>query len=188
MPGFNISNDIFESGSRLPNSRQETVRSHRWLISLNPPSSLFNNTIDREIELSAKKADRPVPEYDEVTLHHQQHEIYAYGKYRWKPVTISFYNIASFSGNEIGTSSIDKLFNEWLFEGIHIGNHRTRLPSDAKGNILIKLLDGGGSIIGIHKLFNAWPVKVDPSSLDYESSGIATTDVTFRFDWAEFQE
>ena len=58
--------------------------------------------------------------------------------------------------------------------------------TEALGSVLIKELDGEGATIGEYKLNNAWIKSVSFGDLDYGSEELQTLNITFRYDWASY--
>jgi len=157
----------------------EYARRHRWVINILEPLG----SVRDGILIYAHKCGRPVPEVDQIKIHHGQDEIYRPGKNRWSPIDISFYEKAP---------GQDKLINEtaqrlyrWFAQTTIItaqsiqGDLSTYLKSTT-----VKMVDGAGNGIWNYFLYNSWPMKITPTELDYADTSLGEITMTLSFDKA----
>lgn len=201
MPGFNIGG----TGGGA-NSVGEVARAHRWRVSIQGGSPQFN----RDILLGAFSVQRPGPEIDQVTLHHKQTEMYMPGKHRWGVIDIIFYELVHEEQDSSGrvvrsvNATASEIFKLWGNSVVDLA--RNNHLNGFKRTIVIDQLSGGGGgrsslvttdnltgtfdefdvpSIYTYKCIGAWPIRVDPTELNYSSSELSTTKVAFRFDAVE---
>ncbi|MEE8578020.1 MAG: hypothetical protein V3T31_12255 [candidate division Zixibacteria bacterium] len=172
MPGFKINNQ-----GDGPSSTVEAARLHRWQVSFTGAS------ISEDTMLYAKTIGRPVIEIDQIKMHYQQTEIYLPGKHRWSTITVDFYEILDEGGINKTTSEI---FNYWADSVLDLAaNTIANLDTIKQTRMTITPLDGQGGGATRIIMDGVWPIKVEPAELNYTTTDLSTTKVTFRFDAAE---
>jgi hypothetical protein len=165
----------------------ETARNHRYSLEILSPLVGFSGHSTLQY---AFKITRPSPEFDVITIHNGQDEIYRPGKNRWNPVDITFYEIFVGSGAGAGRHStlIDQaallIYNWWGVNMLDLTRSALNRSKRYLKNCGIAMLDGGNNPIWRYYLLNCWPVKVTPSELSYQDSEIASITITLRYDKA----
>lgn len=162
MPGFNIC-----GAGDGPSSTLDSVRKHRWRVSIADPI--------KDFIIYAYKCTRPIPEFDVMTMHRGQDEIYFPGKNKWSPVDITFYE--TIDENKLVTESL----NKWKHEVV-LDLANSRLNHKFKKPVIIDLLGNCDQVIYRYGLSGAWPLKIVPDDLNYESSDLSSVTVTLKFD------
>jgi hypothetical protein len=166
MPGFAIGNQSADVPQ--PSAVVESRRRHRWrFLTLSPPV--------KDILIHAFKADRPKSVIDKVIIHHMQDEIYVPGKNRWEPIDITFY--------EVENPDVAKKLTEWNNRVINFLN--ATIQTDYRTNARLQMVGGSGLETWTAQLFNCWPMKVTPETLDYSASEISTIVTTMSYDKAQ---
>lgn len=191
MPGFNI-NDEISTSDYGPSPTTETVRNHRWYITI---PTMQANTV---LKFHARNVGRPEVETDRVTIYHGVNEIYIPAKYRWSPIDITFYDVIT---SEYKLSAV--LYYWWAKimqdvdrhkfnkDGISAvsdpasGNMIADNSTNYKRNINIELLNGRGQQIYEYVLYGAWPSLLSASALDYTNSEIGEVTVRISYDHAK---
>lgn len=173
MPGFVIG-DTQQTG---PSPVVETARSHRWRVEVTAPIPGIN-----DVTLYAYSVTRPVPEIDQVKMHHRQNEINLPGKYRYNTCSIKFYEKIDPETKKAPTAEI--IHKWWAAHTTNYMLHSVNIWSFRR-TVRIFLEDGQGNTVHKYKLINAWPSKVEGSELDYSSSEIATIMVTLVCDFVD---
>jgi hypothetical protein len=140
---------------------------------------------------------RPSFELDKIVVHQQQQEIYLPGKVRWSPITIKYYEpmynagLANVNQTSSGcplTGTLSTWFDK-IVNGYNYILQRNKKSIDIVGggykkHVRVDLLDGEGDSYYYYKLFGAWPIKIEPSELNYTSSELSSVVVTLSYDWA----
>jgi len=195
MPGFNIplrpevASGIARFGGPVgnpagPSNVLETARNYRFTLSNLRPVEFT----DVFMLFNVKSIQRPQVQFDEITIHSGQDEIYRPGKTKWQPIEIVFYEVMSTTKNKLAMS----MYDWWSNRLINIADSTQRraglmTQNPATGfyfNAQVDMLDGLGSIIWSYILYECWPTSVNPSGLDYSSTDIAETTVTLRYNRA----
>lgn len=190
MPGFNIpfsaechdENAFQEQAAYLGiDYLAETARKHRYLLDILEP---LGNQSDGLL-LFLEKCTRPVPEFDEITIHNGQDEIYRPGKTKWNAVEFSFYE--KFRGNpgDFTNQAAEKIYQWWAETTAVISESRLAPALNIYKNAELQMVDGIGNSAWTYFLYDCWPQKVSPSDLSYSDSDIATVAVTLRYNKAQ---
>lgn len=132
---------------------------------------------------------RPKLEFDKITIHNGQDEIYRPGKSRWSPVTMSFYEAVNYKPSDgvyIFTNQVAQYIYDWALSGTQFANKQSSIAT-AKSlykNVDIDMENGGGFIVRKYKLFGCWPISVSPGDLSYSSNEIAKIDIEMSYNRA----
>ncbi len=169
MPGFNIQG----TGGEL-NALYEVGRAHRWRVSIIGGAP----TIDRDVTLAALSVTRPSPEFEKITIHHKQNEVHLPGKSKWGPMDIVFYELIT---EQLSALTAQEIFSYWARQVIDLDNNQLVL-GQFKRIINIDQIQGEGAGVTSWQCYGAWPMKVEPSELNYSSSELSTIKVTFSID------
>jgi len=202
MPGFNIPfNDAchlfndemgFSTADVEPSHTEETARAHRYIFQTLEP-------LDRDsggstnLLLFAYKATRPTPEFDEITIHSGQDEIYRPGKNRWKPIDITFYERLTgqpaYLDQDLTDQAASLIYEWWGGKNFGLPGGVVHLDQSVLGigyqkPCELAMLDGNGTPVWTYYLADCWPQRVTPSDLSYASTDIAEITVTLRYNKA----
>jgi hypothetical protein len=127
-----------------------------------------------------KNATRPTVEIDQIVVHNGQDEIYRPGKQRWSPIDLTFYEVISAKdGDSAENWAPGRIFAWWARNCLIV--EESRRAKNFAINAQLSLVDGAGTSVWTYFLYQAWPVKVAPSNLDYTSTDIGEITVTLRF-------
>lgn len=200
MPGFNISTgagcdnaDSRLNGQAIYNGSSnniETARSHRFKLEILDPFG--RSSEGGSIILNLEKCTRPTPEIDEIVLHSGQDEIYRPGKNRWNPVEFTFYErlrgapSENSNGAESPTNSVAQNIYKWwgsTMINLQASSHKPVANYYKRAELSMK--DGYGNDVWTYYLYDCWPVKVTPNTLDYSNTDIARITVTLRYNKAQ---
>lgn len=198
MPGFSIpleSEDICDGAgggppgvTKGPDYAMETNRKHRylWEIFGNNNSTGSSTPSDdwESLLVYAYKSGRPSIEFDEITIHSGQDEIYRPGKSRWKPVEISFYEVVDGNKGKMKSKVGEAIYEWWSNTMLNIITSSFHKPIDYLKPCVLAMLDGAGNATWRYELCDCWPQRVTPSDLSYVETEIADITVTLRFDKA----
>lgn len=198
MPGFNI---VTQNGCPTPDSKLnsqavytgssnviETARSHRFKLEILSP---FGRGSDGgNILLNLEKCTRPTPEIDEIVIHSGQDEIYRPGKNRWSPIEFTFYErlrgTSSEDGGDGPRNSVAQNIYAWWAKGmLDLYSSAHNPVEDYYRRAELSMKDGYGKDVWTYYLYDCWPVKVTPSTLDYGNNDIARITVTLRYNKAQ---
>jgi T4-like virus tail tube protein gp19 len=182
MPGFKI---IMNDGCGEPanfaeqTNVVETARKHRYKIEvLEPLGDELTGIL-----LFGYKCTRPNIEFDEITIHNSQDEIFRPGKQHWKPVEFTFYE--KLSGESVyHNKTAELIYNWWSSTMMIIEKSLFNEPSVYLKQCQLSMLDGVGDIVWLYNMYNCWPSKISPSDLDYSNAAISEITITLRYDKA----
>jgi hypothetical protein len=173
----------------------EPRRGHRFLLSLPNLVSDDGNQAFRYEQYLAKTVTKP--SYDiSATEHKFLGNTYYYpGTVTWDPVSATIVNAINPDGNKI---LYDALVNSgYLKPDVQeaVFNNPAQAPGtvnkqgavNALGNVVIEELNGQGGLVGTWTLNNAFITNAKFGDLSYEDDGILNIDITFRYDWAEYE-
>lgn len=132
---------------------------------------------------------RPKLEFDKITIHNGQDEIYRPGKSRWSPVTMSFYEAVFYqpsNGRYIFTNQVAQYIYDWALSGTKFVNGQSSIAKvdSLYKNVEIDMENGGGFVVRKYKLFGCWPISVSPGDLSYSSNEIAKIDIEMSYNRA----
>ena len=172
-----------------PLNTVETARKHRYVLDILDP---FGNQ-QQGILLYLEKCTRPTPEFETITIHNGQDEIYRPGKVKWSPVEFTFYEKTRGSavdafGNDFGfllDQTAEVIYHWWAETTAVISQSRHLPPFNYYKNAALTMLDGEGRPIWTYFLYDCWLEKVAPSDLSYTDTDIATITVIMRFNKAQ---
>ena len=196
MPGFNINTEAGcpNADTKLrnapvylgPSASVEIARSHRYKLEILDP---FGDAQDSGILLFLEKCDRPKPEVDEIIIHSGQDEIYRPGKNRWNPIEFTFYERLTGTPSEDGgtliNSAAERIYRWWATSMIDLNNSSHRPVREYYKRAELSMKDGYGNDVWTYYLYDCWPLKVTPSTLDYTSTELAKITVTLRYNKAQ---
>lgn len=183
MPGFVISG--FEGGRADPSAVIETARAHRWEVTYIPGvSGVDESWWPRHIAAYAVSVTRPTIEFDKIQMHHRSNEVYLPGKKRAGVCILKVYESINSSDSTNMTANI---FRQWWDQAMNKGGqHSFRTPSNnintVKRQLRIRQLGGCGEVLWTYLLAGAFPLKVEPTELDYSSSELSNIAITLSID------
>jgi hypothetical protein len=181
MPGFLIPAAGEGDGAGPvsgPGHTSEMLRKYRWTLSLYVPGVLPSQ--NEFVDLRVSSCDRPKVEFKEMEIHNGPDIIYRPGKLSYKPIQIKYYEAATPNSKYSATSS---RFYTWWSQNIflqQVSLYGSFVKVAATCDIILS--DGKGSNIWSYRLFNCWPVSLDPDGLDYSTNEILTYSLTLRYD------
>ena len=194
MPGFKIDISLQDSCSDAGQSKEskyiggsnvvEVARLCRWSLSLEPLSGDTD-----KISIHAFKCSRPIVEFEEITVHHGQEEIYRPGKQKYSPLEVQYYEVLGDSSPGFNNKVGKKLYNWWsaVVTRSRLSNQNSLSDYYLKQGELLEL-DGNGDEITNYILANVWPLKITPVELDYTNTDLSSTSVTFRYNKFRIKE
>lgn len=196
MPGFDISDafsamchedDITHENLRTesPLNTVETARKHRYALEVLEP---FRGPEDDGILLYLEKCTRPTPEFETVTIHNGQDEIYRPGKVKWNPIEFTFYEKTTGDDNDLTNQAAELIYKWWAEITAVISESRHTLPVAYYKNAELAMLDGEGRSIWTYFLYDCWIQKVTPSDLAYADSDLSNISVIMRYNKAQEQQ
>lgn len=168
-------------------------RKFRFLATFTPPSAAglggaagptesFSNFV--------KVASRPQLDIDETEIHFLNAIQYIPGKGRWQPLTVTYYDVASYKLGPLYNWILSVYdFNKAIGESNSSGSGN--LPQSEKagwaGSGTIEMLDGCGTVLERWTFEDVWPQSVNFGDLGYSESDECTIDVTYRFSKAKIE-
>lgn len=177
MPGFIITG----SESKGPSSKMEAARSHRWEVTFDTPLPVEWSD---DLLFYARSISRPICEFDRITMHQRQTEIYLPGKNRPAgQVNLQLYEPVRNEGSNGAASVVRDWWSQWM---MNAKKHSLNMPSGSiqgvKRSIRTTLLDGCNTPIWTYIMSGAFPTRVEGSELDYTNSELSTVNVTLSID------
>lgn len=183
-------------GIDSPEHTVETFRKYRYLMRLmdsaNPARQVASGN-NKMLSAYIETCTRPKLEFDKITIHKGQDEIYRPGKSRWAPITLSFYE-AVVSKIDSGlvyafSSQLAEVIYNWHSRVITGFDRSTSFSSIAGAktiykNIEIDMENGYGNRLRTYYLYEGWPSGVTPSDLSYSSNEITRIDVEITYNRA----
>ncbi|MEE8578019.1 MAG: phage tail protein [candidate division Zixibacteria bacterium] len=167
MPGFKINNQ-----GEGPSSTAEVRRTHRWLW------ETLNDQVGQEVLVVLKSASRPVFNFEEPVMHHNQEQVYFAGKQNWEPISMSWYDVEQ-------APDVSAAMYDWLQTVVTINEANVAPPQDYKKTSSLNMIDGEGTTTETWKMYNGWPQNTNWGALDYTSTELQLIEVKYRFDRAE---
>lgn len=159
-----------------PSAYGETFRKYRYSVQI---FDLFNG-VSPTIYLET--CTRPKVEFDKITIHNGQDEIYRPGKSRWQPITMTFYEAVY--GKQKGSFQVAEAIYQWYSRLVARFNNETRgnyssirRASDYEKNMQIAIEDGYGRALRRYNLYGCWPTSVSPDELSYSTSDLSRIEV-----------
>jgi hypothetical protein len=143
----------------------------------------------------AKTAQRPTLSFSEATHSYLNHTYYWPGRAEWSEIAITFIDPVEpdLSGDLIAalgnagyripagtaTSELSSISKASATQSLG--------PNEDSNDVQIFMIDEGGNELELWTLKHAWIKSVDFSDLDYSSDEMSEVNVTFRYDWAQFE-
>lgn len=169
-----------------PNAFDETFRKYRYSVQI---YDLISKGSAPTIYLEA--CTRPRVEFDKITIHNGQDEIYRPGKSRWQPITLTFYEAFwSRQGTTYQVAEAIYLWHSRLLTRFNDTNAGARYSSIRRAetyekNAVLTMEDGYGKPIRDYYLFGCWPSSVSPDELNYSASDLTRIEVELTYNRAE---
>ena len=161
-------------------------RKFRWTIT-------FTGDNGESLQIAVKTVDKPKFEISNTPHKFINHTFYFPGRLEWKPINLTFVDLASSDGGagEDVSKILDSLIRESykLPEGAGVEACTAGITKLASVNALgssfiIQQLDGEGEAIEKWELRNSWISAIEYGSLDYASEDLVDMSVTVIYDYA----
>ena len=173
----------------------EPRRGHRFLLSLPNLVSGDGNQAFRYEQYLAKSVTKPSYTITDTSHKFLGNTYYYPGTVEWNTVNATIVNAINPDGNKILYDALTKSgylkpdVQEDVFfnPAIAPGTVNKQGAVEALGNVIIEELNGQGGIIGTWTLNNAFITTATFGDLSYEDDNLLNIDMTFRYDWAEYQ-
>ena len=171
----------------------EPRRGHRFLLTL--PNLTDLNAAFRYEQYLAKAVTKPSYTITDTPHKFLGNTYYYPGTVEWNTVNATIVNAISPDGNQILYDALTKSgylkpdVQEDVFfnPAVAPGTVNKQGAVDALGNVIIEELNGQGGIIGTWTLNNAFITTATFGDLTYDDDGLLNIDITFRYDWAEYE-
>lgn len=171
----------------------EPRRTHRFLLSL--PNLTDVNADFRYEQYLAKAVTKPSYTISDTPHKFLGNTYYYPGTVEWNTVNATIVNAISPDGNQILYDALTKSgylkpdVQEDVFfnPAVAPGTVNKQGAVDALGNVIIEELNGQGGLIGTWTLNNAFITTATFGDLSYDDDGLLNIDITFRYDWAEYE-
>jgi hypothetical protein len=155
-----------------------------FLFMWEPGSPEGNKTLlDQDYKYLVRASKIPSSSIEEIVVELQQVNYKFGGKRTYDDWTISF--------NVDKDGALRTKFEKWI-DMIHEiksdGTLNHHYYKDYTSTQIFKMLDGNGDPILKIKLYNAWPKTIGDITLDYSSQDFAQFDVTFTYQYHEFEK
>tara|TARA_Y100000034_G_scaffold136422_1_gene212792 strand:- start:1447 stop:2037 length:591 start_codon:yes stop_codon:yes gene_type:complete len=176
----------------------EPKRQHRFILRL--PELRTSNGESAYAEYLAKTASKPSYSISEVPHKFLGNTFYYPGTVSWEPVTVQLINSIDPDGNQLLYDALSQsgylmpdLQNLRVNQGdgsiaSGIGTVNKRSAQLALGNVEIDELTGEGQVVSIWTLKNAFITSAKFGDLDYGGDELLNIDITFRYDWAAYEQ
>ena len=174
----------------------EPKRKHRFILRI-PDLIVPNGPLQGQAfpEYLAKSVTKP--SYTVGTTDHKflGNTYYYPGVVEWQAVNATIVNAISPDGNKIlydalvGSGYLKPDVQEDVFfnPAQAPGTVNKQGAVETLGNVIIEELNGQGGLIGTWTLNNAFITSATFGDLSYEDDGILNIDMTFRYDWADYE-
>lgn len=171
----------------------EPRRGHRFLLTL--PNLTDLNQAFRYEQYLAKTVTKPSYAITEQAHKFLGNTYYYPGVVEWSPVNATIVNAINPDGNQILYDALTKsgylkpdVQEDVFFNPAQApGTVNKQGAVDALGNVIIEELNGQGGLIGTWTLNNAFITNASFGDLSYEDDGLLNVEMTFRYDWAEYE-
>jgi len=170
----------------------EPKRQHRYLVNF---SNLVSNDGASFEDYLAKTV--LTPGYTISTTPHRflGNEYHYPGTVTWDEVTVSIVNAVNPDGNALlydalgrsGYLKPDEQYDALQGAQQQVGTVNKSNAHDAIGDVIIRQLDGEGSLVGKWILNNAFITGAKFGTLDYSGDDLLNVDITIRYDWATYE-
>jgi len=171
----------------------EPRRGHRFLLSL--PNLVDANQAFRYEQYLAKSVTKPAYSVSEQAHKFLGNTYYYPGVVEWEEVNATIVNAINPDGNKI---LYDALVNSGYLkpdvqEDVFFnpaqapGTVNKQGAVNALGNVIVEELNGQGGLVGTWTLNNAFITKATFGDLSYEDDSLLNIEITFRYDWAEYE-
>lgn len=189
----------FANESKVPSHTTETFRKYRY------SATIFGLDETNSLTLYLESCGRPKLEFDKITIHHGQDEIYRPGKSRWAPITMSFYEAVGVDVGAIANTGTARDAYTWqVADRIYKWANRTvtrfglqqetnpsnryssiQKASEFYKNVSIVVESGEGYKLREYFLYECWPSNITPSELSYSSNEIAKIELELTYNRAD---
>lgn len=184
--GFYITNPAVSadtpSGSAGLSNTLEMGRKHRFSVDL-----FFGDSIDENntISFNVKSTTTPKVEYDEITVHNGQGEIFMPGKQHYPQIDVVFYDVMKQSGQTYDGMIISRILkalptgfkNETTY-GV-LSKHKP--IKQYRFNMSVNKLDGKGQRYQQFFLKECYITNLDPGDLSYVDNEIVEVTMKIRY-------
>lgn len=189
-----------DADSTLVQPHFEYHRKNRWVLRMTLPGGLTDDE-STQLRLNCHSASRPNMNFDDVTVHRINGEVFLPGKGHYEPLSVSFYDALSV-GQRISPSGILEKWRQLIWQpenGDAFG-----AVTDLKGLANLEILgpsvmtpgtppepiadpdqiDAVGAVNQRWLFQGLYPQTINYGDLTYENAEVQTVEVTFRYDRA----
>lgn len=149
-------------------------RKFRWTLAIATPCGNVPASF-------CKVAARPNLDIEETELNFLNATTWIPGKGKWQPISVTYIDVAN--------AQMQGLYN-WIAT-VYGFNDPINLPQSEKagwaGTALLTMYDGCGSPLENWVLGSVWPQSVNFGDVDYQSSDVATIEMTLRYSEVFYQ-
>jgi len=169
----------------------EPKRQHRFLVNF---SSLLTSDGNAYQQYLAKTCVIPGYTVSSTTHRFLGNEYHYPGTVTWDEVTVDIVNAVDPDGNDLlmnalaqsGYLAPDRQQEAYESARQAVGTVNKTNAQDAIGDVVIRQLDGEGSVIGTWSLRNAFITAAKFGNLDYAGDDILNVNITIKYDWATY--
>lgn len=123
-----------------------------------------------------KVAARPSIDIEEVEINHLNAKFWIPGKGTWNEITVTYYDVANVDEMRFLWNWLATVYN--FADPIRLTQAEKR---DWAAIGVLNMWDGCGLLVEQWQLANMWPKAINWGDLDYESSDLATIELTMRY-------
>lgn len=152
-------------------------RKFRWLFSVS-----FCNDTKHVPPHFIKTASRPEVSIEETEINFLNEKTWIPGKPTWEPITVTYYDIAGDSEDNIELWSWIATVFDYTDSCRHMSTRRSEYTG--VGNLV--LLDGCGNAMEYWKIGDMWPTSIKFGDLDMASSDPVEIELTLRYSKVEY--
>ena len=143
-------------------------RKFRWVFAMSTPCGNIPG-------IYCRSASRPSLEVESTQIDFLNATTWVPGKGRWQPITVSFIDVADIQMQGL-YNWIATVYNFTDPVGLSQGE-----KADWNGTAFLNMLDGCGNVLETWGLGSCFPTSINFGDLSYESSDLATIELTLKF-------
>lgn len=180
---FNEGKKIIANGGRIkPSPTADPLRKYRYLFEVMTIDQGNESPLEKAqiLSLYMESCDRPKFEFDKITIHNGQDEIYRPGKSRWLPIKLSTYEVI----DDSGYVTLEVIKN-WRTKVLMAEKHGTlNRISDIHKTCRITMEDGLGAAVWRFMLYDCWISNMSPSPLSYSANELTSYELELTYNRA----
>ena len=165
-------------------------RKNRFFLTIDPHNGTWAICTDASAAqngvqvLFPTKTGRPSMQFKEFSVEHICETIWFPGKPEWKPVQITLFDTATYTGIHPVMEWIKMRYNPCSTGSVWTNDSCTAGGGFKIPTITIEAVDGCGNTMDIWQAQNVWVQNADFCEMEYNGNEVLTCDITLRYDRA----